>query len=71
MPCIPIKTGRRTGFVCLGNEPVEVHYKGCCYRFEWTAASGWVPVNRDGSRRISAVPKAAWSKVEKMPRPRD
>jgi len=56
MPCIPI----RDGFLCVGNDPVSVEYPGRTYRFEWTAAAGWMPVNLDGSQRLSPVPKGAW-----------
>lgn len=66
MPCIPLKNG----FVCVGNEPVAVKHNGRTYYVEWTAASGWVPVNRDGSERLSPLPKAVWDRVKMLPRPK-
>lgn len=77
MPCLPLSvpTGkgkrRRIGFVCIGNEPVEVEFAGRKYRFEWTAASGWVPVNLDGSGRLSGVPSGAWRAIERVKQPDD
>lgn len=64
MPCIRFRESgkkNRWGFVCFGNEPVEIPFNGCVYRFEWTPASGWMPVNRDGSGRESPVPNGAWN----------
>lgn len=58
MPCTPIKDG----ILCTGNRPLSIRYKKKRYSFEWTAASGWCPVNPDGSGRVSPVPKAAWDK---------
>ena len=49
MPCIPVKDG----ILCVGNEPVKV----CGYLFEWSAGCGWIPVNKDGSERLSQIPK--------------
>ena len=63
MPCIRISNG----FLCLANEPVTVGK----YQFEWTASSGWVPVNKDGSGRLSPVPDRVWAEVEKLARPED
>ena len=63
MPCLRI--GKR-GFVCLSNEPVAVKHNGRTYLFEWTAASGWIRVDRDGSQ--SPVPKAVEDKLAKLPR---
>ena len=63
MPCVRIPYG----VVCIANEPVIVG----AYRFEWTASSGWVPVNKDGSGRLSPVPAHVWEEVEKLPRPED
>ena len=60
MTCIRIPGG----FLCVGNEPVSVDG----YLFEWTAACGWVAVNKDGSERLSPVPKHIWDKVERLPR---
>ena len=60
MPCIPI----RHGFLCVGNDPVEVEYRGKTYRFEWTGACGWMPVNKDRSQRMSPVPNGAWDKLQ-------
>ena len=64
MPCIPLKDG----FLCIGNDPVAVEHLGRTYYVEWTAC-GWVPVNQDGSERLTPLPKAVWDKVEKLPRP--
>lgn len=63
MTCIRI--GKRD-FLCVGNEPVSVKFNGTAYLFEWTAASGWMPVNKDGSERLSPVPKGAWDEIEKI-----
>lgn len=61
MPCLPIPSGfRRYGILCVGNEPVSVEFKGRTYQFEWTHWCGWAAVNRDGSERLSPVPKGAW-----------
>ena len=62
MPCRPIgKPGKLIeGFVCYGNEPVKINDGGHVYRFEWTASSGWMPVNEDGSQRLTRVPNGAW-----------
>ena len=70
MPCTPLMKGKkRAGFLCVGNDPVEVKHGSETYRFEWTSASGWCPVNKDCSERLSPVPKAVWAKVDKLPRP--
>lgn len=63
MPCYRLPDG---GFLCVGNEPVKVKYRDKTYLFEWTAASGWCPVNQDGSGRETPVPNGAWAKFEKM-----
>lgn len=63
MPCQRLPDG---GFLCIGNEPVSVEYRGKTYRFEWTAASGWCPVNKDSSGRSSPVPLGVWDEFEKM-----
>ncbi len=67
MPCFPIgKPGQCIGgFICCGNEPVEIMHGGHVYRFEWTAASGWMPVNKDGSQRLTRVPGGAWDALER------
>lgn len=67
MPCFPILNNRgtkRVGFLCVGNEPVVIYYRNTTYRFEWTASSGWIPVNRDGSERLSPVPVGAWEALQ-------
>lgn len=67
MPCIPILSANkrtRVGFVCVGNDPVAVQHNGRTYQFEWTAASGWIAVNKDGSQRLAAVPDGAWDMLE-------
>lgn len=64
-PCIRT----RDGVLCVGNEPVPVGRGE--YQVEWTAAGGWVFVNKDGSERKSPVPAWVWDEVEKLPRPRD
>ena len=51
-------------FLCVGNEPVAITYRGRVYRFEWTESSGWIAVNKDGSERLSAVPAGAWKAIE-------
>lgn len=61
MPCIPIPNG----FLCVGNEPVAVTYRGKQYLFEWTAWCGWIPLNKDGSERLSRVPNAVWNLLPK------
>lgn len=63
MPCQRLPDG---GILCTGNKPVSVEYCGKTYRFEWTAASGWCPVNKDGGGRLSSVPSKVWKKFEKM-----
>ena len=67
MPCIPLVNHRKRviGYVCMGNEPVSVEYHGKVYRFEWTGACGWMPVNLDGSQRLTPMPKGAWEKLER------
>lgn len=65
MPCYRIPGG----YLCVGNEPVEIKHNGRAYLFEWTSASGWVAVNKDGSERLSRVPKAVSDKVDKLERP--
>lgn len=66
MPCIKIPRGYGMpyGFVCVPNDPVAVEYGGKTYRFEWTEASGWIPLNRDGSQRLTPVPRGAWKALE-------
>ncbi len=49
MPCLSI----RDGFVCIGNEPIEIQHKEKVYLFEWTGGCGWMPINKDGSERLS------------------
>ena len=77
MPCFPLternKDGkqRRVGFLCVGNEPIEIKHNGKTYLFEWTASSGWIAINKDGSERKSPVPKAVWDKLDKVERPKD
>ena len=65
-PCLPLHDGRghRVGSLCVGNEPVSVTFNGRTYRFEWTAACGWIPVNQNGSERLSGVPDGAWDALE-------
>lgn len=64
MPCIPFRgPGGRINWLCVGNEPVALEHNGRTYRFEFTAASGWCPVNRDGSIRLSPVPQAVWDRL--------
>lgn len=63
MPCIPIKDG----ILCIGNAPLTIEYHNKIYSFEWTAASGWCPVNLDGSGRLSPVPKGAWDAFLESP----
>lgn len=58
MPCTPIKDG----ILCTGNKPLTIKFKGKLFSFEWTAASGWCPVNQDGSGRLQPVPNGAWDK---------
>ncbi len=73
MPCVPlIETSRdgkrrhRVGFLCVGNDPVAVKHRGRTYLFEWTAASGWMAVNKNGSERLSRVPNVVWDKVSEL-----
>jgi len=67
MPCLPIlgKFREKVGFICIGNAPVEIKHKDRTYRFEWTGGSGWIPVNKNGTLRLSPVPQAVWDKLEK------
>ena len=58
MPCTPIKDG----ILCTGNRPLSITFRKKLYSFEWTAASGWCPVNQDGSGRLQPVPNGAWDK---------
>lgn len=65
MPCLPLidRSGsrpRRIGFVCFRNEPVEIAFGGRTYQFEWTGWCGWMPINLDGSQRLTRVPNGAW-----------
>lgn len=57
MPCKPFKGG----FLCAGNKPLSITHRGRTYLFEWTVASGWCPVNADGSGRLSPVPNVVWN----------
>ena len=67
MTCLPLvdHKNRRTGILCVGREPVKVGR----YQFEWTAACGWMPVNKDGSERLAPVPDHIWDEVAKLPTP--
>ena len=58
MPCIPIEDG----ILCTANRPLSIRFKKKLYSFEWTAASGWCPVNQDGTQRLQPVPNGAWDK---------
>ena len=58
MPCTSIKGG----ILCTGNIPLSIKFRGKLFSFEWTAASGWCPVNLDGSERLQPVPRGAWDK---------
>ena len=58
MPCTPIKDG----ILCTGNRPLSITFRKKLYSFEWTAASGWCPVNQDSSERRQPVPNGAWDK---------
>jgi hypothetical protein len=73
MPCVPILNhrNRRIGFACVCNDPIEIRHRGRTYRFEWTEASGWMAVNRDGSQRLSPVPLAVYRRLDKLPRPNE
>jgi hypothetical protein len=62
---------RRVGFVCVGREPIEINHGGRTYLFEWTGGCGWMPVNRDGSERLSRVPNAVWEALERVEWPED
>ena len=74
MPCLPIIDRRKSGkccvgYLCIGNEPVEIQHNGKKYLFEWTAASGWIAVNKDGSERLSRTPNTVWEMLAKVERP--
>ncbi len=71
MTCRPIldRNSRRAGFLCVGNEPIELVYLARTYWVEWTESSGWIPVNKDGSERLSPLPPEVWDMVDKLPRP--
>ena len=77
MPCLPLTVPasggkrRRVGFLCVGNEPIEIKHNRRTYLFEWHAWCGWLPVNRDGSQRLSRVPGAVWVKLARVERPND
>jgi len=60
MPCLPMSGG---GFICTRNEPVEIKHENRTYRFEWTASSGWMPVNKNGQFRRSPIPLSVWDKL--------
>ena len=64
MPCIRIGKGHDRGIVCFGNEPIAFKHNGQTFCFEWTAASGWCPMNKDGTQRLSRVPMAVWDKLD-------
>lgn len=67
MPCLPLMQGQKhVGYVCVGNEPVSVEYRGKAYLFEWHAFCGWLACNKDGSERLSPVPKAVWEKLDEL-----
>ncbi len=74
MPCQRITETSRSGkphcvgFLCIGNGPVAVEYRRRTYLLEWTSASGYCAINRDGSGRLSRVPKAVRDLVDKLPR---
>ena len=57
MPCTPIKDG----ILCTANRPLSIKFKGKLFSFEWTACSGWCPVNQDGTERRQPVPNGAWA----------
>jgi len=75
MPCLPVtercKNGkhRQIGFLCVGNEPIKIQHNGKTYLFEW-GGCGWMPVNKDGSERLSRVPNAVWDKLAQVERPK-
>ena len=50
--------------ICVPNEPVEIVYRSRKYYFEHTAWAGWVPVNKDGSGRLTPVPRAVWDLLQ-------
>jgi hypothetical protein len=52
--------------LCVGNEPIEIDHGGKTYLFEWSAV-GWLPCNRDGSERLTAIPKAVWDRLNDVP----
>ena len=52
----------------MGNEPVEIWHNGKTYLFEWTGWCGWIPVNKDGTERLTLVPAAVWRKLDQLPR---
>lgn len=64
MPCIRIGKGRHRGILCFGNDPIAFRHNGQTFRFEWTEASGWCAVNKDGSGRLSPVPDVVWDRLE-------
>ncbi len=61
MPCHRIGDA----IMCIGDEPVEIHDRGKVYLFEWSGGCGWLPVNRDGSERLTPVPGRVWDALEK------
>ncbi len=67
MPCIPFKIGGGTGILCVPNEPVEIRDGAKVYLFEWTGGCGWLPVNKDGSQRLSPVPRRVWKLLYETP----
>lgn len=37
--------------------------KGITYRFVWFGANGWVPLNKNDSRRIAPAPSRVWKRL--------
>lgn len=59
MPCVRI----RDGILCFRPAPIEVQHNGKTYLFESHPGCGLMPVNRDGSERLSRVPWCVYDKA--------
>lgn len=55
------------GFVCIADAPlIIVKHSGKTFRFERSAACGLLPVNANGTQRLSPVPGAVWDKASEI-----
>lgn len=49
----------------LAGEVTTITVGGKPYCFEWNNFSGWMPTNKDGSDRLSPVPKKVWDVLKR------